>query len=306
MKNLIKIVTIIILIFSILWMVDVSAWIDWLKNIQWAENITNHSLKNIAASWNISNDIETVWFSILTLVKYILSWLLVIFLVYAWVQMILSMWNDEDKLSTSKRQLWYTLVWLVFINIPWTIYKSFVSDKWQLDGSIQWTWSSQISDQNQNIFINTELFNQTLNWWIITFIEAVIFSVAVFMIIMAGIKIMSSRWKEDEIAEAKKKIVWSIVWLVFVWFIESWQRFVYSGNVSDWATIFQTAEKLALFFAWPIAIFFLTLAWYYYITSNGDEEKVKKAKNIIINTVIATVILLASYAFLKDLTSLNI
>jgi hypothetical protein len=306
MKNLIKIITIFILIFSILWIIDVNAWIDWLNSVQWIDNIKNHSLTNIAASWDISNDIENVWFSILTLIKYILSWLLVIYIVYTWIQMILSMWNDEDKLSTSKKQLRYTLIWLVFINIPWTIYNSFKSNEWSIDGNINWTWSSQIAQQNENIFINTDLFNQTLNWWIIMFIETAIFSVAVFMIILSGIKIILSRWKDEDMTESKNKIVWSIVWLVFIWFIESWQTFVYKGNIKDGANLFQTIEELALFFAWPVAIFFLTLAWYYYITSNGDEEKVKKAKSIIINTVIATVILLASYAFLKDLTSLSI
>jgi hypothetical protein len=56
--------------------------------------------------------------------------------------------------------------------------------------------------------------------------------------------------------------------------------------------------------AGPVAIVFLTLAWYYYITANGDDERISKAKNIIINTLIATVILLASYTFLLDLAKL--
>ena len=109
-----------------------------------------------------------------------------------------------------------------------------------------------------------------------------------------------------KISEAKNKIAWSIWGLIFIWFIESWTSFIYNGDIDDWADIFKTMSELALFFAWPIAIFFLTLAWYYYITSNGDDEKVKKAKNIITNTVIATVILLASYAFLWDLFTLKI
>jgi len=50
----------------------------------------------------------------------------------------------------------------------------------------------------------------------------------------------------------------------------------------------------------------LTLAGYYYITSNGDEDKVKKAKSIIINVLIAIVLLLASYTFLLDLKTLTI
>jgi hypothetical protein len=115
---------------------------------------------------------------------------------------------------------------------------------------------------------------------------------------------MISRWREDEVTEAKNKITWSIIWLIFIWFIEGWKRIVYNGDVSDWANLFHTMEELALFFAWPVAIFFLTLAWYYYITSNGEEDRVKKAKSIVINTFIATLILLASHAILKDLITL--
>jgi hypothetical protein len=48
----------------------------------------------------------------------------------------------------------------------------------------------------------------------------------------------------------------------------------------------------------------LTIAGYYYITSNGKEERVKKAKSIVINTILATLILLASYTFLLDLATL--
>ena len=307
MKNLIKIITILILIFSIFWILDVNAKVDF-SQIQpdSLKTITEHSIQNIPATWEISNDIEKVWFSVLTVVKYIVSALLVLFIVYAWIQMTLSMWTDEDKLKTSKTQLRYTLMWLIFINIPWNLYNIFVSSKWQIDGTINWTWSSQLAEQEESTLINTELFTETINWWIVTFIESAIFSIAIFMIILAGLKIILSKWKEEEITKSKSAILWSIVWLVFIWFIESWQAFVYNGNIKDWATIFKTIEELALFFAWPIAIFFLTLAWYYYITSNGDEEKVKKAKSIIINTLIATVILLASYSFLTDLTSLNI
>jgi hypothetical protein len=41
------------------------------------------------------------------------------------------------------------------------------------------------------------------------------------------------------------------------------------------------------------------------VTSAGDEEKAKKGKNIVINTAIAILILLASYTFLKDLADLK-
>jgi hypothetical protein len=49
---------------------------------------------------------------------------------------------------------------------------------------------------------------------------------------------------------------------------------------------------------------FLTIAAYTYITANGDDEKIKKAKNIVVNVILATIILLASYTFLLDLITL--
>lgn len=76
---------------------------------------------------------------------------------------------------------------------------------------------------------------------------------------------------------------------------------VYAGDIGRGQGIFAQLSNLALFFAGPTAIFFLLLGGYYYITSAGEEEKAKKGKSIVINTFIAVIILLASYAFLKDL-----
>ena len=307
MKNLIKIITIFILIWSIFWIIWVdAAWYINFDDAKWIEQISNNSIKLSTTKWDITDVVKDNWFKVLTIIKTVVSWILIIFMVYIGVQMILSMWNDEDKLSTSKSQLWYTLMALIFINIPWALYSMFVAKKWSLDWNINWTWSSTNAVWNESVFINITNFTQTINWWIVLFLESVIFTIAVFMIILSAIKIMTSAWKEEVVKEAKNKILISIVWLIFVWFIESWQALVYSWSISDWATIFNTIENLVLFFAWPVAIFFLTLAWYYYITSNGDEEKTKKAKNIIMNVIIATVILMASHLFLQDLSKLSI
>jgi len=119
MKNLIKIITIFILILSIFWIMSVSA--EWVINFPGGQinKITDQSIKSIQTDWTISDNIKDTWYKLLTIVKTIVSWLLVIFIVYIWIQMILSMWSDEDKLTKSKTQLWYTLMALIFINIPW-------------------------------------------------------------------------------------------------------------------------------------------------------------------------------------------
>jgi hypothetical protein len=48
------------------------------------------------------------------------------------------------------------------------------------------------------------------------------------MIVLAGLKVIGSRGREEELTEAKNKIVWSIVGLIFVGFIEAWKKFVFS------------------------------------------------------------------------------
>jgi len=148
------------------------------------------------------------------------------------------------------------------------------------------------------------VFGNTLNDNIVGFLQIMIFIAAVFVLVLQGILLISSRGREEKLTEAKNKILYVILALIFVGIIEAWKCLAFDGNIGDGISLFESLANLALFFAGPVAIFFLTLAGYYYITANGDEERVKKAKSIIFNTVLATLILLASYTFLLDLASL--
>lgn len=302
MKNIAKILLTLIFISFLFW-ISVNAWVD-LVDPSW--KIESSSITWINPTGDIKQDIESTWRSILTTIKVIFEWALVIYIVYIWIEMILSMWTNEDQLSRSKRSIWYALIWLVFINVPWTLYNAFKLDNyWTIDWKVWYnSWFSTPWDHSWNVLINTFNFWQTLNWDIIGFIEVAIWAFAILMIIIAWIRILTSRWKEEDITKSKDKIIWSIIWLVFIWFIETWKRVIFSWSIKDWWNLFNTVTNLALFFAWPVAIFFLTLAAYYYITSNWDEERAKKAKNIVVNVVIATVLLLAAYTFLLDLANL--
>jgi len=300
MKNFIKFLLIWILSFFILW-VSVNAKIDGLSDP--SGKIEKSSITTISDSPDLVTNIEKTWMSLLTTVKVIFEWVLIIYIVYIWAQMILSMWSDEDELSKSKRSIRYSLIWLVFINVPWTIYNAIKLDNyWVIDWRV-W-YNSWISSDGWNILVNSFNFWNTLNWDIIWFIEVAISAFAIIMIIISWIQIIASRWREEEFTKSKDRIVWSIAWLVFIWFIEAWKEVVFSWDVDDGWNLFEAMSNLALFFVWPVVIAFLTLAAYYYITSDGDEDKTKKAKNIIVNTLIATVLLLASYTFLLDLATL--
>ena len=144
----------------------------------------------------------------------------------------------------------------------------------------------------------------TLNENIVWFLKVIVFWIAVFMFVYEWIKIMTARWNEEQVTEAKNKIFYSVLALIFLSIIETWKRLAYSGNIPDGIGLISSLVNLALFFAAPTALFFLTLAGYYYITSNGDEERAKKWKTIIINIILAIIILIACYTFLLDLITL--
>ena len=281
-------------------------------NVFWAVTIPQEAADwiievshNISGSGDVISDIETVWDSIYTILKRIVMWIMVIYTVYIGVMMIISMGSDEEKLSSAKRQIWYMLVALIFINIPDILFRAFKRDNSITVGNdVESSFTTSSSDSSQNLFFNFLDFSYGLNNQIIAFLEVMVALAALFMITLAGINLMSSRGREEKMSEAKNKITYAVLALIFVWMIESWKQLAFWGNMEQGKNIFESLANLALFFAAPVAIFFLTLAGYYYITSNGDEERTKKAKSIIVNTLLATLILIAAYTFLIDLATL--
>lgn len=269
--------------------------VEWLDSVIWQHNLID------GWSSSISDTVNIVWKRFLSTVKNIFSWVMLIIMVYAGAQMIISQWDDEEMLSNSKRMLWYSVIGLFFINMPWTLYEAIKWDRTNVWWWIWTTWANDVQSGVANLFINADVFSATLNTTIIRFIKVGLVWLSVMIIMIAWIKIMTARWREDQVNEWKEKILWALVWLIFVWFIEAWQRFAYTWIISDWRDIFKTMANLALFISVPTAIFFLSLAWYYFITAAWDEEKMNKGKSIIVNTLIWTAILLVSFVFLYDL-----
>lgn len=254
-------------------------------------------------SGSIETQIQNTTYNIFKTLKIIIGWLLVIYLVYAGVIMILSMGDDEQKLSEAKRSIRYAIVGLLFINIPTSLYSAF-SGKRTTDDVTSTVWDS-VTIYQRNIFMNSEVFGNTLGN-ILTFLQIAIVALAIFMIVFAGIKIITASGDEEKVTEWKNKILWSLAGLVFIGVMEVWRNVVFKWDFKwQWQDLFATLANLALFFAGPIAIFFLSLAGYYYITAWGDEDKVKKAKNIVFNTLLATIILVGIYTFLLDLKTLS-
>lgn len=303
MKRILKIL-IVSLIFSLafIWIQQIYASPSNIA-IPWNSDLSKISIK-YQTDWDIIRTANATWFRLLLIFKIALQWLLLIFIVYAWGQMIMSMWDNEEQLSSSKRQLWYWIIALIFINIPWTLYQAFKKDSyWKIDSRIN-NGSFTNDSLDWNIFLNPFNFWYTFEDNIIWFFKVAIYASAILMFILAAYRIMMARWNEEDVTKSKTYFFYAIIALIFAWLIDVWKYVVFDWSISEGINLFSKLANIALFFAGPIAIIFLTLAWYYYITSNWDDEKVKKSKSILINTIIWVLILLASYTFLLDLANL--
>ncbi|MDP5038968.1 MAG: hypothetical protein NWP80_00805, partial [Candidatus Gracilibacteria bacterium] len=250
---------------------------------------------------NVEEQITTATGNIFQTIKIIIGALLIFYIIYTGVMMIISMGDNEDYLTKSKRSIWYSLIALVFINIPGTIYDS-ISGK-QTGDDLTSVVGSGV-DYNRNIFINTDIFGTTLGN-LMTFLQTSIASFAVIIIILSGIKMLFSLGEMEKVNEAKNKLGYYVAVLFFLGLIETWKKIIFTNNFSEAGNLFGKLSNLALFFAGPIAIFFLSLAGYYFITSAGNEDRQKKAKSILINTVFATLILIGIYTFFGDLNKLS-
>ena len=308
MKTITKIICLLLLFVWILWVNDVfAAWVFTIPG-QAVVDVEGISIQPEGANAGDASEIViNVWKSILWIIKNILSAIIVLFIVYAGANMVLSLWSDEDKLSTSKNQLWYSGIGLLFINIPGSLFSAFYSQWGELNDS--WlSWDDFVAEtQRWNLFIDTGIFNNLFFNEIVRFLEITIFGVAVIVIILAGYKILLARGKDEDISDARSKILYSVVALFLVGFIEAIKRVVFSGNLTDtwegtnFSDLFSSIANLVLLFAIPIALLFLFYATFVFITANGEEEKVKKAKNIVFNTFLATILLLAIYTFVSEL-----
>lgn len=301
-NNVKKICLIIWLFFALIFSNYVFAWVIDIPS----SSELNWASMQVSTWDDFTQNVNNIWTNILRTFKTIISALLVIYLVYVWIMMIMSLWKDDDQLSKSKRQLRYALVAMLFINIPGTLYNSFRRDDLSsmdiTNRTNLWSWTSV--DTTANIFINPFNFGYTVNDSILWFVKVLIFAIAIFLFVFEWVKIMTARWRDDKLKEAKSKLLYTILALIFVWVIDVWKNVAFSWSLSDWKNLFDNLANLSLFFAGPIAIVFLSMAWYYYVTAWWNEEKVKKAKSIVVNTIIATLILLASYTFLLDLATL--
>lgn len=111
--------------------------------------------------------------------------------------------GDEKAITNSKRQLTYSLVAFIFVNIPGEIYTLFAKKQ---VSSVTENVTGNFTDKmnvGSNIFFNFVEWNSTVENGILSFIRVGIIGAAIFMFTLAAFSVITSAGSEDKIKNAK-------------------------------------------------------------------------------------------------------
>jgi Type IV secretion system pilin len=271
--------------------------------IPWIDKIAPISAPLIANDGaTLPLQIQSFWWKILKIVKLLIGGIALIYMVLIWVYMIVAT-GGEEEIKKQKKQIVNVLMAFLFLNIPGVVYQIFGSnngnDRVSVDGASSWKGTSNA------VFFDQASVAPILDG-ILSFLRIFTFGAAVLTFTWAAFQLVTSGGDEEKRKWAKNKFVYGILALMFLWFSQVWGGVVASGDFSRITGVTSKIINLSLFFAGPVAIFFLIYGAYHIIMSGGDDEQMKKGKNIIIQTGMATIILIAAFTFLNDLVTFSL
>jgi hypothetical protein len=241
------------------------------------------------------------WFRILWVVRLAISWLALVYLVMIGAYMILGS-DSEDTIKKQRKQITYAIIGFLFLNVPNLVYTIF---SWDARGPIG--PGGAFSDTNGgSLFWNTYEFEGIFGG-IIAFLRVFVFGAAVTMFTWGLFNLLVSGGDDEKKKMAKNRIVYGLIGLIFMGFVGLWWELVAVGNFTKVIpSVTGNIFSLVMYFVAPITIFMLIWGAYYFITSAGDEERMKKWKSILINTFIAVIILITALSFMTDLATFKL
>ena len=291
---------------------------EWVTGIGGNSDLSGRSIID-PGTGGLEFTIERVALSLIRAAKTALNGVALLSLLYVGYLWVSSM-GDEEKQSTGKKKILLIIIGLFLINIPELLYNIFTGGNY-LNGDFSRKVTT-FSSRDPWATINTWSLNQCNLlfcpqnfWWngtvvaIIRLLESLMIVTAVVMFTWWGF-MMVVRGGDEQVANTgKKRIIYGVIALLVIWFIESIYRSIFFGNAlnaSGFINAIMIGVNFFLFLAWPIAIVYLIVWAYFYITSGGDEERADRGKRILLYTVFAVILLLLAYAFLIEIVWLNL
>lgn len=258
--------------------------INWevidVYNINWisSERSLEENIKCLFyPNTNVWCGSSSMWWHLWDVIRYIWYALVVLFIVISWVKLLTS-WSDPEKVKTTLKSLLYILLWSILffwcVWILWSVLKFEVA-----------SWSDSLVD-------NLQWTQNSLLFFVLSFLKAFAFIAAIFMIVIHWFKIMSNADKSDKVKVGLKWLLNVIIALIIIKLIDYIYYIAQLPNLVTEATnLIIEIAKILWFIIWALMVIMIFYAWFLFITDQWNSENMKKAKNIIVWILVSAVVI---------------
>jgi len=280
----------------------------WESSSNWVVN-NNKPLKNIKDSTtdftvdtNISGQ-KAIFNSIIRISRDLKNLFFLIAWVYFLVIVIKLLFSEKTEESSTNFKKW--IIWI---------------SVWIIVTQISYYMVNVLFDKNINVALAKNFVDIVLQP-LITILQTSASFIFIWMMIFAFFKLVTANWNEDQIKSWKMTVLYSFIWFILIKAANTLVDSIYSKisctsiwwinctsniEVSWGAQIVVNIINWMNSFVWLFVIIMVIYAWLIILTSIWDEEKLKKAKSIILYIAIWLLILVANYLILTFFISANI
>lgn len=231
--------------------------------------------------------------------KLIVTPIAVLFIVIMGVRMVSAGNENEEVLSQSKNFISYALQGLIVIFVSDSLIEVFFGAEGQILRGGEST-AQEHARQSAQFFAG-----------IYGLVEVLIGAIAVFMLVMAGMRYVAGSASDDQIAKAKKQITWALVGLFVIGISEfAVKKVLFQDQGTDLGV--EEAKQLLVqvtnFIAGTmgtLAFAFLLYAGYLYTLGAQNEDNIAKSKKIIMGAVAGIVLAIAAFAIVNTVVTLD-
>jgi hypothetical protein len=240
---------------------------------------------------------------IIQAVRYIIGAVAILFVVYSGFRMVTG-WGKEEVYQKAKAGMLYAVIGLAAVGLAGEMRDIF---------SLSQPGKTFLQDPNQ-ILRSTILFNQGTQI-IITFIKYFIGGVAVLFIVRSGLRLITLGGAEDKIALDKKNLLYATIGLIMiivadtainqVFYKVDLTRYPGTGGMEPGIDPVQGVKEIIGFtnfivaIVGPVAVLALLAGGVMYLTAAGEEEKMNKAKKLIMTALIGIVVIYGAFSIVS-------
>ncbi|MDD4351456.1 MAG: hypothetical protein PHU71_00535 [Candidatus Gracilibacteria bacterium] len=203
--------------------------------------------------------------------------------------------GDEEQIKKAKGSVIYSIVGMVIVTLSYAIVNVF--KKLQTSPSPDTPFSTEPFTTEAKNFINTLLSG-------LMYVTA---PIAVLLIIVGAYMFLTAAGDEEKIKKGKASIGYSIVGLVVIILSRTIVRIFFAEggpadlggrqvDLSGAKGLINSIVNFATGFVGGLAILMLIYAGFLWITAQGEDDQIGKAKKIILYAILGLIIIIFSYS----------